>query len=67
MRQVKVMPKGYSPLAADAVCTDWHRNLGVSWTPEDSKRSQEMYDNAPVLTVDDDWKPPIGQWHEFLS
>lgn len=63
MKQVKVMPKGYDPRMLSPT-PDGYEAVGRNWTAEDTKRCQEMYNNAPVLTVEDDWKPPVGQWYE---
>ena len=59
-----VFPKGYDPLVATSVCEPWDVQNGVTWTPEDTLKMQELAKQAKVYEVENESELPIGLWHQ---
>ena len=54
-----VYPMGYDPQVASGPPTKDLVAMGISWSPEDTKKHQLMEKDA----IESDEKPPVGRWY----
>ena len=59
----RVFPKGYDPMVASGPPTPDIRDLGITWTEEDTRKALALENQTTTI----DHKPSVGVWYEEVK